>query len=250
MTTKHSSSTRLYSYVVLATTLLLVGASAQAGIITPAGLAVGAQFRLVFVSSGTIAATNPSISTYDTFVSTAATAAGLNTYGASQTLSWRDLGSAPIGASHNAIDRLNDLIPIYDLNGDLIAQSASAMWSNQALLHAIDFDENGDSLFGAQVWTGTNANGSHVSCADLGNGCFAPRIAEFGDSGESNSFWTASGTSPESTTHHLYGYSSVLTAEAASPEPGTGLLLVIGFGLGLVSLRVVASRQRRTQPTS
>ena len=82
----------------------------------------------------------------------------------------------------------------------------------------MDFDENNTSRLGAQVWTGTNANGHHVSCADLGNGCFALGSAEFGDSGKSNSFWTAVGTSGQGSALHLYAFSSVLTAEAATPS--------------------------------
>src|SRR5215467_184537 len=109
------------------TFLFLVGTLlAQADIIFPLGLSPGDQFRLIFVSSQTHDATSSDISVYDSFINGLVDAAGLGTYDGIS-VSWHVLVSTP---TVNAIDRLPvSAMPIYDLNGDVVWNSGTVIWS-------------------------------------------------------------------------------------------------------------------------
>src|SRR5712692_4417970 len=87
------------------------GPAARAGIITPAGLNPGDQFRVVFVTDGTIDATSGLLSTYDALVSNEATAAGLTSYNGTP-VTWKAIVS--VSSTDDAISRLPaDSVPIY-----------------------------------------------------------------------------------------------------------------------------------------
>src|SRR5580698_717465 len=86
-------------------------------ITTPVGLAPGSQYRLVFVTADAYNAESSNISLYNDDVNNEANAVpGLAALGAT----WRVLGStASISAIRNIGAGSN--VPIYDLEGDLIA---------------------------------------------------------------------------------------------------------------------------------
>ena len=227
---------------------LAVGAARQseAGIVVPPGLGPGDQFRIMFVTSGSLFASSSSISTYDSFVTSEAIAAGLTTFNG-MAVTWEAIGST---TSVNANDpgRLptSSTAPIYLVNGTEVASSAAQLWSG-SLLAAPDVDENGNA-FVASTWTGTLSNGRAAPGRTLGTGS-----VEFGVSDVFPSDWSAwidIGVSAPPTTpfYSIYGVSSVLIVPtAAVPEPstfsGAATAIVTGLIIGL-------ARKRNAQPTT
>ncbi|HWE51455.1 MAG TPA: PEP-CTERM sorting domain-containing protein, partial [Bryobacteraceae bacterium] len=109
-----------------------------------------------------------------------------------------------------------------------------------SLLNPIDITENFTTL-STTVWTGTNPNGQHTGCEDLGNGC-GPGTAEYGISTATNGSWTAAGIDNQTAPHSIYAFSSVITAEStATPEPSTFLLLGVTM-IGLAGWRIQKTR--------
>lgn len=214
-----------------------VAGIAQAGVVTPAGLNPGDQFRLVFVSSTTTNAEVRDSSVYDQFVSDLASVAGLNTYGG-QTVNWFALVSVYDGVATNAIDRLpNSNVPLYTVTGNLVADVSHQIWSGN-LLRPINVTEGGVTLTSpsnATVFTGTGSDGEAAQCLDIGNGCTG--YAEYGLLTAADSKWVESGnivfsyqdSGPTGAQGHYYAYSSVLTAQAqgapSTPEPSTWLTM-------------------------
>jgi hypothetical protein len=131
--------------------LLLSGmGKVEAGIITPAGLNPGDEFRIVFVTSTKTDATSSNLTGhYDPIVSGDAAAAGIDTYNGASVI-WRTIGST---STSNAVDRLpKDTVPIFLPDGTRVADSGLALWStgnpSTPLLHAIN--EHAD---GGAHWT-------------------------------------------------------------------------------------------------
>jgi hypothetical protein len=214
---------------------------AHAGIITPAGLNPGDQFRVVFVTTTlTDAMSNDLTGHYDPIVRKEAADAGINTY-SGFTVIWKAIGST---ATVNAVDRLPmDSVPIFLPDGTKVADSGTALWSttnSSTLLHAINEKADGtrnESI----VWTGTFADGTTDPRFALGSG--GPFV-EIGDSRHIERFWIDEGTQHPNVPLELYGFSDVLTVPGttAVPEPGALTLVVAGVG-GLVGARL--TRRRR-----
>jgi hypothetical protein len=215
----------------LAATAILFAAAisqARADILPPAGLAPGAQFRLVFVSSQTHLSHSgdSNIAIYDSFINGLADAAGLGTYNGAP-VSWRAIGSTAVPV--NARDRLpNSAVPIYDRNGDLVANAAQDIWSGH-LLHAIDYTEAG-SFLSTLVFTATLPNGL-LDPSLQGFGEFGAQIV--GSSTATDSGWIDSATSFSETAHSFYGFSDVITVAppAAVPEPASIVLALTAVAL-------------------
>src|SRR5262249_2822009 len=189
---------------------------AHADILPPLGLKPGDQFRLAFVSSNTeVAAAG-----VDSFVSGVADAAGLGGYNGS-TVGWHILGSRS-NPLPNAIDLLpNSSVPIYDMNGDLVANAAHDIWSG-TLLHAINYTETA-SILNPLVWTATLPDG-HVPPTNQGLGDFGDVVV--GNSSASDGGWVDFGQAFSQSQHSFYGYSDVISVSTTAPEPSTGLLLL------------------------
>ena len=221
---------------LLAITMAGSVSSSYASLITvPAGLAPGSQYRLVFVTASTYAATSTNISTYNSEVNTEANAvaalAALHT-------TWLDIGST---ATVNAINNIGQdpSIPIYNLNGQLVANDATTnaggLFSG-TLFHAIDYNES-CSLDITYVWTGTGSNGTGVSGDQLG----ARNVAEGYSADTTSGLWFHDGaTSACYGTESLYAISVVLTVPGHNPEPSTTALVLLG-GAGLLFM----ARRRR-----
>ncbi len=60
--------------------------------------------------------------------------------------------------------KLNSSAPVYNVNGDVVANTSSALWrTNTTPLQAgIAYDEKGNDVSGARVWTNMSYSGSRV----------------------------------------------------------------------------------------
>jgi hypothetical protein len=214
--------------------LLFLGISAaQADILPPSGLNPGEQFRLVFVSSQTRISDEASFGPLDQFIAGLADAAGLGVYNGSP-VGWHVLGSQSLPGL-SAIARLpNSAVPIYDINGDLVANAAHDIWSG-TLLHAIDYTETA-VISATLVWTATLPTG-HVPPSNQGLGDFGDEVV--GSSSASDGGWVDFGEAFNlNPAHSFYGFSDVITVAAPVPEPNTMTLLVTTATLlGLLALR-------------
>ncbi|MHB0959590.1 MAG: hypothetical protein ACYC0X_29245 [Pirellulaceae bacterium] len=228
---------------VCSATLALVASAclvpaAWGGIITPTGLVKGDQFRIVFVTNGTTQATSSDIGTYDGFVTTAATTAGLDYFG--QAVTWKAIAST---TTANALSQVGtNSGPLYLLDGTLVSSNLSSTTFG-SLLHAINLNENGQTVNDA-VWTGTNVDGTATPQLALGysqvvNGTLVA-TSSYGISSEIDKDWifTTVQNTNQSVGRHLYGISSIITAV---PEPGCLTL----WACGLAVFGAVAFVRRR-----
>lgn len=208
------------------------------------GLAPGAQYRLVFVTSTAIplgAASSTNIGDYDTIVQNYANAAG---YGS---VTWKVIGST---AAVDAIDHTGTNpatngagVPIYLFDGiTLFAANNTDLWNGSALVstglyQGIRFDENGNATTLSRAWTGT---------LGLGGTEVQPTGTNFGALGATDGTVTVGATAPANNFNWgnvfqenpatfsagLYGISEILTVPV--PEPGS--LTLLGLA-GLCALR-------------
>ena len=206
--------------------------ASQAAVITmPTGLSAGDQYRLVFVTSTTIAATSTDIATYNTFVNDLATLEGLN-YIAGQTTTWTAIGST---ATDNARDNTSTTgagtgIGIYLLDGaTLIANNYADLWDG-SIDNLLNIDEQGNFNPTTFTWTGTGSSGTAQSALGTATPTWGNPIF-------TSSRWInrlSGATWPNTNEYSMYAISGVLTV----PEPSSTALL----GLGLSSLLL---RRRR-----
>jgi hypothetical protein len=212
--------------------LISCAASLGAIITTPAGLAPGTQYQLVFVTSDGFDATSGTISDYNTDVtSEAALSSVLAAFDAANGVTWTVIGST---TAVNAITNAPSSGLVFTLDGAEVASGANTLYSG-TLLSPIDIDENANSLTAA-VWTGSLEDGLAAGgINDLGQ--------TFPDEGGSTlTVGWASGVSHgvfSVNPQNLFALSSVITVPAGTssvPEPGTLALIPIGLGL-LVGIR-------------
>jgi hypothetical protein len=158
------------SGVALAT--LATASAAQAAlVVVPADLAPGAQYRLVFVTSGTRDATSADINDYNTFVTSQATggtaaidtaldlalnAAGFNP----NTIEWKVIGStATVAARDNTgTNPSSPGVPIYLIDGNRIANDNGDLWDG-SIIRPIDRTQNDTSDTFSFIWSGSSSNG-------------------------------------------------------------------------------------------
>ena len=215
--------------------LISTTATAHAGIIIPAGLVGGDQFRMVFVTDAVVTATSSNHNDYDTLVATEAANANLTTF-ALQPVTWQALVST--GDGHHALDVIpKDGIPIFVVNGTRVANSGSALWSADSiwLLRPIDLEASGVQKDNG-VWTGTLSDGSVAN--PLGG-----LLADWGLSGNVDGQWTSIYARDSSGSQfHVYGASSIMTGPFSSiPEPSSLALAVCGMS-------VLLFRRRQASP--
>ena len=231
---------RLVNLVSLA--VMGLGSITYASPITiPPNLQPGDTYRLAFVTSGTRDATSSNITDYDTFVSAAATNAGLPG-------TWQVIGSTN---AVNAFDHIggNFSSPIYLLDGIIIATGSADLWDG-TLTSPLSIDENGSQQINL-VWTGTQQDGATLVSSPLGT--LSPMI---GLSWLADPNWIETPSSTFFEDHfHLYGISGVLTVpgsnDSSVPEPGTVSLMMLG-GMALVGkVRNLRTRSARgTRPST
>jgi hypothetical protein len=221
--------------------------TARAEIMTPSGLQPGDKFRIVFVSDGTIDATSSSLTPYDSLVGGEASAAKIDTY-LSSPVTWEAMVSVADGT--DAIDRLlPDHVPIYLLDGTVIASTGESLWSTtiQPLSHQINLTASGALASSNFVWTGTSPDGTGIA---VGSALGGPTPV-VGDSSAVTSSWTFDGSHGPTEMGRLYAFSSVLTVPAGSPAPvpePTGLMLFLGTSLLIGVLRVAGQHAPSARP--
>ena len=215
------------------TPVLLVGNVLAA---TLPNLTPGSQFRYVFVTSGTTAATSTDINTYNTFVNNAASI-GSETSGI--TGPWRAIGStATVSARDNTTTNPPGGVPIYRIDGELVANDYSDLWAG-SISNPINVSENGTSV-SPFVWTGSNEDGT-ISPFSLGSGSF---LTTLGSSSQTNSLWMDGPPVNASAPFSLYAMSPIqeIPPDPVIPEPTT-IIASLLVGAGLLPLK------RRRQKT-
>lgn len=232
------NSARIVLVVLFTSTASFSNSASAAPVTVPPNLSAGAQYRLAFVSSTTIDATSPSITTYNNMI---ANVAGSIPELAALGTSWNAIAStSSIAARDNTgtNPNLSTGVPIYRLDGTRIADNNADLWDG-FLLATLQTLENGVIAPGVAVWTGTDTNGTEFT-----NGIFGPP-AGLGTLpqpvlGASNSFfpsWIVSSTVPPAELHPLFGMSGILTVV---PEPASVFLILSGAAIGIASRRRLA----------
>jgi len=227
--------------LALASGALAVGSPVQAGfILLPPGLQPGDPFQVAFVTSGTFSAELSDISYYNSVVTNAATAAGLDTIDG-QAVTWHAIAST---AAINALDNALQTAPVYDLQGQLITATPGGLWtSNQHFLnHPIDVTELGNPLIGGYVWTGSNQLGMGFPEQTLGNDLF---LVAIGDLSSIFPSWIWIAAQPPDTLLHLYALSSPLIVpyQSTVPEPSSLQLGVLALAALLTWWRLIGHRR-------
>ena len=216
----------------------------HAGIVTvPAGLPVGTQYRLVFVTYNTYQATSITIGDYNTDVgydvADSAQLTGL-------AVSWDAIVST---ATNKGIDNIGDAlaVPVYNLAGQEVAAGVGGSGlCGGALTSPIDVDEYGNTDSPTQqVWTG-----SGYACGNGAGNTLGLSTPFFGYAGSItyNGWIQNLSTNPvtQDTTYlPLYAISGILTV--ASPEPHASLLILLG-GVVMILLRRPLYRGPDTMP--
>jgi len=127
----------------------------QAAIVDP-GLPTGTQYRLIFVTSTTTAATSDDIATYDAIVQAAA--AGLETEGYGLATQYKVLGSSSNAyARDHTGTNTSPGLPIYNTAGLKVADDYADLWAYD-IDAAVGYNESGD-MRSVNVWTGTTYEG-------------------------------------------------------------------------------------------
>ncbi len=239
--------------IVVATHLVafsLGGTSPQA-VAQPAGLAPGDTYQLMFVTS------RQSVLVADTMVPPASVLQWGGIAAADWVATWHaqsgNISAAEFGLSPNefvtgdadtswdfestpwqamlsdsttdAIDRLNIVGPVYNMNSQLVATSKADLFDG-TLTAPIRFNELGNSISNNfQVWTGTNADGSWSGAsAGAWNNPSEAASATVGDATKISPAWTTSTTIPASGLARLYALSPVFTVPLAGDFNDNGVV--------------------------
>jgi hypothetical protein len=214
-------------------------ARARASVVTPPGLSPGQQFRIVFVTTGTVDASSNSFSTYDGLVNMEAQGAGLGTYAGSP-VTWEAIVST--SSVNSAISRLPaDTVPIFLPTGDEVAVSGASLWGTTTapLINPIDITATGQINITSTL-TGTSATGQ--AGFPLGGPSGSP--ITIGASNRTDQGWVFSTITTTPFGSRVYGFSNVLTVPQAPPvvpEPATLTLMLVGLG-GLLGARLARRR--------
>jgi hypothetical protein len=205
---------------------------------TPAGLAPGAQFRFLFLTSGTQAATSTDIADYNTFVNSQASGA---TYEGS-VVSWKAVGSTATVNARDNVGGFGGNVPVYLTNGTLLAGDLTTGTSNKGLWSGLLFTTptigiDGNGVTTSFAHTGSNADGTGLTDRQLG----ADSFVQYGDptinAGTFGRYFSLNGM-PTSIAVNFYGVSSELTVPNAVPEidpAGMGsVLALVTSALGLL----------------
>ena len=209
--------------VALAT--LGTSAAQAALVVVPPDLAVGDQYRLVFVTEGKRDATSTNIDDYNTFVTNQVTGSALANAlsAAGLTTTWKAIGSTSATSAkvNTGTDGSQPDVPIYLIDGNRVANNNNDLWdgSIQTAIYRTPLDTVSTSL----VWTGTTFVGLTTSYG-LG-GCFGGcGFDGFVARGSSNVSFQIGGSWIFGFVNFyldhlpLYGISSVLTVPGGSPQ--------------------------------
>jgi hypothetical protein len=203
-------------------------------IMTPAGLKPGDQFRIVFVTSTVRTATSTNIADYDTFVTNVANNAGLTYNG--MLVSWQAIGSTPsVNANDPTRLPISSTVPIYRLDGLIVAYDGSGLWSGH-LLAPIDVNEKKAVANNNVVWTGTLSTGKKFVELELGAPGFETAV---GFAPATDAEWVIGGERINQVMMPFYAVSQSLTVPSPTsvPEPrplttaAMAVVSMIAYGL-------------------
>lgn len=217
--------------IACAFTLTVLATTTNASLVVPAGLNPGDAYRVIFVSSTPIDGASSNIVDYDAHVQAAADAAGIG--GA---LQWISIVSTTSESAFNHVTNFvsaDSNVPIFNQMGQLIASTASDLWSG--ISTAVMYDEKGSMGHGG-MWTGTDIGGAAFINRELGSS--APEIGLSTSDTSQWLTWMASTSTAEM--HALYGLSATITVTSI-PVPAAVWLL----GSGLLSLFWVGLDKRK-----
>ncbi len=196
---------------------------AAAAVVPPSSLNVGDKYHFVFVSSTKGPATSTDITTYDAFLTNLAATAGLSTI-EGQDVTWRILGTT---SSVNAIDRFNPTAPVFELNGDKIADNGTDLWDG-TIDNPLDTSETGAGVGAIDVFTGTSSSGND-NAKPLGfNG--GSGLMKMGRTNLSTTGWVDNSNIAQAASGNrsYYAFSSELTV-GGIPEPASAVGLIGGL---------------------
>jgi hypothetical protein len=197
---------------------------------TPAGLAPGAQFRFLFLTSGTQAATSTDIGDYNTFVNSQASGA---TY-EGNVVSWKAVGSTATVDARDNVGGFGTNVPVYLTNGTLLAGTLTTGTSNKGLWSGTLFTTptigiDGNSVATDFTFTGSSKDGTGLADKQLG-----ASFVQYGDPtlnfGTFGAYFSIVGQ-PNFVGANYYGVSSELTV-APVPEPSTYAMALAGLACG------------------
>jgi hypothetical protein len=196
----------------------------------------------MFVTINIGGATATDISVYDNWVSADANAdAALFALGTT----WHVVASTQTVSAYDHIGG-NFTIPVYNLQGQLLATGAADLWDG-SIDAPVLYDEHGNAASGSphNVWTGSTAQGGIYSGQYLG----ASPFVEAGEVNNTSSAWIDAGFgTADGGTYRLFGISGTLTVPAAAPEPATIELLALALvGMGCRHAKSRLRKKRTTQ---
>ena len=240
-------SLQIFAYSFVATFLVGMAGNVQASIITtPTDLSPGDEYRLAFVTSGSI---RPSdfIEDYNNFVD-----------GYGDTIlpgDWKAIASTfysddvQMSARDNTGTQGEAMIPIYNLIGERVADGYGDLWDG-SIQSPIQYNEDGDKEI-HPVLTGTHHTGIIWSAQYYTNFGYTfndnyldERWINFADRYTHSDFWDDDG---DTGGPKMYGMSEVLTVQESSeviPEPASVITWML---LGIVGcISTWWNRRRKT----
>ena len=220
---------------VLVAGVLSVGPVVHAApVLRPAGLSVGDQYQLAFVTSTVIDAQSATKVTFDTFVQRVADSAGIGIGGDLGDVMWAAVNStftAP-AVSVNAFAARS----VFNLSGGFVATPATGPGGFYSASHLapINVTEFG-AVLNTVVWTGFDC--STGTCA-AGNLLGGGASASIGHSGSASAGWASVGTDSVLELHSVYALSEVLTV------PGPPAILMLCMALAWLATRHIRTRRQ------
>jgi hypothetical protein len=190
----------------------------------------GDSYQLVFVTSTITAATNPSITYYNTFVNTAATGSSVSGV---PNIVWKAIGSALSDSATPAKVNAPVVAPVYLLDGvTKVANGYSDMWDG-SIANPISLDESGVAVdAGVRAWTGSDAAGN--SYRPLGK---LDNYVQFGSTASTTGGWISSGEQ-QGGSNRMYALSVPLTHAGGVPAVAPLAPTITGITPGVGTLSV------------
>ena len=171
---------------------------------------------------------------------------------------WKAIASTwEVDARVNTGTDQSDNIPIYRLDGEMIASGSSDLWDGD-LLNPILLDESGAEHYYQEVWTGTATDGTAntdgpVHANYLGIVSQDPYWGAVGDRTLATGSWIShdyldyyeyTPYFPQTRLLPMYGLSSPITAPGTVPEPSSVILWTAIGAVGLVGFRLVRRKTK------